>query len=254
MRTERRFVRLLPDVISMVLKMSVRWLLVGTMLLAGAPVHAQLGLTKPQSQSSATLSPVIVTAAPDSPRASYDNFVRLGVAGEWTQASQYLALSPEQSTHSDVLARRLKLVLDQRLALESSSISPLSLGDTTDGDVDRDRIGVIPGPSGLPEPVLMMRVNDGGLARWVFSGSTVGATDYWFGQLSAPWLRDRLPPALMREGPLHVLLWQWIGLLIAVPLLYLLSFALSWIARNLLSRIVRRTATDWDDLLLERMR
>ncbi|MEO7999671.1 MAG: mechanosensitive ion channel family protein, partial [Gemmatimonadaceae bacterium] len=217
-------------------------------------VHAQLGLLKPRAAGGDAPAQVIITAAPDSPRASYENFVRLGLAGEWSKAAQYLALSPEQSTHGDVLARRLKLVLDQRLALESSSISPLSLGDTTDGDFEHDRIGVIPGPSGLPEPVLMMRVNEGGLARWVFSGTTVGATDYWFGQLGAPWLRDRLPLSLMREGPLHVLLWQWIGLAVAVPFLYLLSFALSWLARSVLGRIVSRTAADWDDKLLERLR
>lgn len=230
---------------------------VGATLLAATtitPLHAQLGLAKPQPAEGSPTTQVIVTAAPDSPRASYENFVRLGTAGEWTKAAQYLALSPEQSTRGDVLARRLKLVLDQRLALESSSISPLSTGDTTDGDFEHDRIGTIPGPSGLPERVLLMRVNDGGLARWVFSGTTVGATDYWFSQLGVPWLRDRLSPTFMKEGPLHVLLWQWIGLIIAVPLLYLLSFALSWIARAILGRIVSRTAADWDDKLLERMR
>lgn len=221
---------------------------------AMTPLQAQIGLAKPQGAEGSPTTQVIVTAAPDSPRASYENFVRLGIAGEWTKAAQYLALSPEQSARGDVLARRLKLVLDQRLALESSSISPLSTGDTTDGDFEHDRIGTIPGPSGLPERVLLMRVNDGGMARWVFSGTTVGATDYWFSQLGAPWLRDRLPPTLMTEGPLHVLLWQWIGLLIAVPLLYLLSYALSWMARAILSRIVSRTAVDWDDKLLERMR
>ena len=69
----------------------------------------------------------------------------------------------------------------------------------------------------------MRREVTGGLTRWVFTSSTVGLTDYWFGRLGAPWLRDRLPPVLMTEGPMHVLLWQWIGLLIAVPLLYLLQ-------------------------------
>ena len=254
MRIDSRFARSTSPDMRCTVKRLARGAVLGAWFVATAPTHAQLGLMKQQSPSTPALSPVIVTAAPDSPRASYENFVRLGVAGEWTQASQYLALTPEQNTRGDVLARRLKLVLDQRLTLESSSLSPLSMGDTTDGDYERDRIGVLPGPGGLPEPVLMMRVTDGGLARWVFSGSTVGATDYWFGQLSAPWLRDRLPPTLMQEGPLHVLWWQWIGLLIAVPLLYLLSFALSWLARNLLSRVVRRTETDWDDLLLERMR
>jgi MscS family membrane protein len=196
----------------------------------------------------------IVTASPDSPRASYDNFVRLGRTGDWDKAAQYLALTPEQVAQGATLARRLRLVLDQRLELESSSLSPVSSGDTLDGDYEQDRIGVIPGPSGLPEAVTMRRINDGGLARWVFSGSTVGAIDFWFGELGVPWLRDRLPPSLMRDGPFHVLLYQWIGLALAVPVLFLLSWVISWLVRGALSRIVARTTTDWDDRLLAKLR
>ena len=215
---------------------------------------AQLGLIKQGGAHAPPASQVIVKTEADSPRASYENFARLGVDGDWDKAAAYLALSPEQVSRGAELARRLKLVLDQRLELVSASISSASMGDTTDGDFEHDRIGVIPGPSGLPEPVLMMRVDEGGLARWVFSGSTVGATDYWFGRLGAPWLRDRLPPAFMREGPLHVLLWQWIGLLIAVPFLFLLSIGISWLLRGVLGRIAAKTDTDWDDRLLETLR
>lgn len=218
------------------------------------PAAAQPGFSKPAPSASSAPAQVIVPTSPDSPRASYENFARLGAEGEWEKAAAYLALTPVQLPRAAELARRLKLVLDQRLELASSSISPASLGDTTDGDFDMDRIGAIPGPSGLPENVLMMRVNEGMASRWVFSSSTVGATDFWFSGLGAPWLRDRLPPSLMHEGPLHVLLWQWIGLAIAVPLLFVLSLALSWMLRGVLSRIVSRTDAEWDDRLLERLR
>lgn len=218
----------------------------------GQAMMLQAGLLAPRQTATPTQA-AIVTAAPDSPRASYDNFARLGRAGEWDKAAQYLALSPEQAPEGATLARRLKLVLDQRLQLESSTISPLSTGDTLDGSFEEDRIGVIPGASGLPEPVMMVRVNEGGLARWVFSGTTVGAIDFWFGELGVPWLRDRLSPGMMREGPMHVLVYQWIGLLLAFPVLYLLSWCISWLLRGVLSRIVARTATDWDDRLLKKM-
>lgn len=215
---------------------------------------AQLGLLKPGAASAPAATQVIVNTEVDSPRASYENFARLAQDGDWDKAAAYLALAPEQVSRGAELARRLKLVLDQRLELVSASLSPASPGDTTDGDFEHDRIGIIPGPSGLPEPVVMTRVNEGGLARWVFSGSTVGATDYWFSRLGAPWLRDRLPPTFMREGPLHVLLWQWIGLAIAVPLLFLLSIGISWLFRGVLGRIAARTETEWDNRLLERLR
>ena len=215
--------------------------------------NAQATLLTGAAKSGPLLQPT-VAAAPDSPRASYANFVRLANAGDWDAAAQYLSISGDEKLRAAVLARRLKLILDQRLELNATSLSPLSVGDTTDGDFDNDRVGVIPGSNGLPTAVQLSRFYDGNLARWVFSAKTVGSIDYWFGQLGAPWLRDRLPPVLMREGPAHVLLWQWIGLAIAIPFLFVLSLALSWLLRGVLSKVVARTDTEWDDLLLARLR
>ena len=232
-------------------------------LVAHAPVAlalpAQLGLLKQKSTTpaatvTATASGAAVKEELDSPRASYEYFSRLGSDGEWDKAALYLSLTPEQSKRGAELARRLKLVLDQRLAIVPDSLSPASLGDTTDHSMENDRLGTIVGPSGLPEAVLLTRVDDGGLARWVFSASTVNATDYWFSKLAPSWISNRMPATLMYEGPLHVLWWQWIGLLIAIPLLFLLSLTLSWLARSVFGRIVARTAVDWDDLLVERLR
>jgi len=222
-------------------------------LLPAQSALLQASLLAPRPAAAAT-DQTVVTASADSPRASYDNFARLGKAGEWEKAAQYLALTPEQLERGASLARRLKLVLDQRLELESSTLSPLSYGDTLDGDFEHDRIGVIAGPTGLPEAVTMRRINDGGLARWVFSGTTVGTIDFWFGELGVPWLRDRLSPTLMREGPMRVLLYQWIGLALALPVLYLVSWVTSWLVRSVLGRIVARTATNWDDRLLLKLR
>ena len=105
---------------------------------------AQLGLLNKGGANVPVAAQVIVKTEPDSPRASYENFARLGMDGEWDKAAAYLALSPEQVSRGPELARRLKLVLDQRLELVSASISPASMGDTTDGDFEHDRIGVIP--------------------------------------------------------------------------------------------------------------
>ncbi|MEP6835010.1 MAG: mechanosensitive ion channel family protein [Gemmatimonas sp.] len=237
---------------------SPKYLCVFSVILFALVAHAlpgQLGLLKQGAKTpAATTAAASIKAEPDSPRASYEYFTRLGSDGEWDKAALYLTLTPEQSKRGAELAQRLKLVLDQRLAIVSDSLSPASAGDTTDQSLENDRLGIIIGPSGLPEAVLMTRVDESGLARWVFAASTVNATDYWFSKLAPPWLSNRLPAGLMREGPLHVLWWQWIGLAIALPLLFVLSLGLSWLVRALLGRVAARTATDWDDQLLERLR
>jgi MscS family membrane protein len=210
------------------------------------PLPAQLrgfsGQTRP-------VEPVATAVSPRSPRASLVEFLRLTRAGAWDAAAAYLSVPSAERTRAPLLARRLRTVLDQRLALDPAAISPLATGDTTDGDVASDRIGMIVGPDGRENLVQLVRGRSGTPA-WLFSPTTVAAIDPLFENLGNPWLRDRLPPALMREGPLQLYIWQWIGLAIAVPLLLLLTWGLGAAARTVVGRVTRRTPTSWDDMLV----
>ncbi len=181
-------------------------------------------------------------------------FQRLARANAWEEAAEYLAVPSSRRDEGPSLARRLKVVLDQRLALNVDRLSPLTAGDTTDGDAVGDRVGVIVSPGGHEDAVRLVQVTRGGRTRWVFSAATVEQVDRWYGDLGAPWLRERLPDALLREGPWHVFYWQWIGLLLAMPALMLLAWMVGLLAGALLSRLARRTRTDWDDLLIEHLR
>ncbi len=214
--------------------------------------RAQFGL--PARALSADSAPVVSTA---SPRAALQSFLRLAEANDWEGAAAFLAVPTAERDRSAQLARRLKTVLDQRLAIDVRKVSGAVAGDTTDGDLDGDRIGVIASATGREDPVRLIRLaapSSGGAVRWVFSAATVGFVDGWFENLGSPWLRERLPATLMREGPLNVYLWQWIGLGLALPIVLLLALSLGAVLRNLLGRVARRTVTDWDDLLLEHLR
>lgn len=220
-----------------------------TPLVAGA----QFGL--PSRAPSGDSGQSVVSTA--SPRAALESFLRHAEADDWTGAAVYLSVPSSERARAPQLARRLKTVLDQRLNLDVGSVSGAVSGDTTDGDAGGDRIGVIASASGREDPVRMVRLaapSSGGPVRWVFSQATVGLVDGWFENLGAPWLRDRLPKTLMREGPLKVYYWQWIGIGVAIPLVLLIAWGLGAMLRNLLGRIARRTVTDWDDLLLLHLR
>lgn len=214
-----------------------------------APVAAaQFGLgAKPAPDT----APTAVSSA--SPRAAVQQFLERADAGDWEGAAAYLSVPPAERDRSEILARRLKSVIDQRVALNLGQLSPLVGGDTLDGDPGGDRVAVIVTRGGREEALRMVRVN-GTPVRWVFSQATVGRVDEWFSALGAPWIRERLPKTLLEEGPFNVYWWQWIGLGIAVPVLVLLAWVLGALLRNLLGRIARRTVTDWDDILLENLR
>ena len=215
--------------------------------------RAQFGLPSraPHADSAQT------SVSPASPRAALQSFLRLAEASDWEGAAEYLSIPSAERDRASQLASRLKTILDQRLAIDVRAVSGAVSGDTTDGDIGGDRIGVITSANGREDPVRMVRLaapSAGGSVRWVFSQATVGFVDGWFDNLGAPWLRERLPRTLMREGPLNVYYWQWIGLGLAIPVVLLLAWGLGAALRQLLGRIVRHTVTDWDDLLLVQLR
>lgn len=225
-------------------------LLLALAVFSTEPLAAQFGLSG--SKSPADSSPT-ETVSPASPRAALTNFLRHANAGDWAGAADYLSVPAAQRDRAPLLARRLKTVIDQRLVLDPRELSPLAVGDTADGDRSGDRIAVVTGAGGREEPLRLIKVA-GPPARWVFSQATVGNIDALYETLGSPWLRDRLPQALLRIGPLNVYWWQWIGLAILLPVLVLVAWGLGATLRLLLGRIARATVTDWDDLLLENLR
>ena len=58
----------------------------------------------------------------------------------------------------------------------------------------------------------------------------------------------------MRVGPLNVYYWQWIAIVLAVPVLLLLTWLVSAVVRQIVARITARTKTDWDNLLADHLR
>lgn len=213
-----------------------------------SPAAAQFGLPKGPAPDT---SPTAVS--PASPRAALQEFLRHANAGDWEGAAEYLATSPAQRERAPVLARRLKTVIDQRLALDLASVSPLVTGDTLDGDLTGDYIATLTGADGREEPLRLVKLA-GPPVRWKFAQSTVSRVDGWFEALGNSWIRERVPRTLLGEGPLSIYWWQWIGLAVILPVLLLVAWALGALMRNVLGRLVRRTATDWDDILLANMR
>lgn len=156
--------------------------------------------------------------APDSPRAAMSEFTQLTRSGDYVQAARYLDLSSVNASDGPVLAKRLRDVLDRHLFVDLEKLSPNPRGNTEDGSVpDRDELGNVPGASGKPEPVIIVRRVDRSGARWVFSASTVARVDAWYDHLENRWLLDHLPKWSLRFGPRELRWWQWLAL---VPLIF----------------------------------
>lgn len=192
--------------------------------------------------------------SPESPRASVMTFLELAKADDYDGAAQYLELTAAQRPRGAELARRLRDVLDQRLWIEMELVSPLAIGDTTDGSAEYDRLGVVPGATGLPEPVMLRRFDGEQVTRWRFDQLTVRSIDGWWSALPDAWLRGRIPEPLLAEGPFSVYYWQWLGMLAAIVASVVLATLFAVALRSLLALVTARSATEWDDLLVARSR
>jgi MscS family membrane protein len=69
-----------------------------------------------------------------------------------------------------------------------------------------------------------------------------------------PFFEERLPEALLRPGPHGLLWWQWLAVPALVALARALGAALGYASRRVLGNLAARTQTQWDDLLVERLK
>lgn len=194
-----------------------------------------------------------VTVDSSSPRVAVQDFVAAVRANDLERAAARLDLGDAalRARGADI-ARRLAVVLEVRLHLDAEQVSPAALGDTTDGLArDREVIGEVPGPEGRAVPIALTRRARNGTPQWVFSAATVGQVDALFDALPDAWIREHLPAALRRSGPLDLQWWQWLALLTLLPLAALVGTLLAGPAQALLKRIVSRTETELDDVLVD---
>lgn len=195
-----------------------------------------------------------VETAPDSPRASLEEYLELCREGDYASAARFLSLQPAQLSRGPELARRLKAVLDRDLWIELKNISPAGTGDETDGlPAGIDQVGTI-ASADVEAPVRLVRENRAEGARWLFAPETVARIDRWYRTLGDRWLRERVPDWLLRPGPLDIACWQWLALPVALLLAWAFGRILAWFTLKLLGRLTARTRANWDDALVGSVR
>lgn len=227
----------------------------GAQLLAPTPIGAQVAGADSVALPAVPAVPAVPSVpAVDSasPRAAVQSFADAGRNGDFAGAAAFMALSaPEYAGREAELAGRLKSVLDSRLGLDFERLSPLAEGESGDGlPLDREQVGVIKTRAGKSIPIRLTRVGRGDARRWIFSSATVASVDELFADLPDYWIRERLPDVLRTPGPFGVLAWQWIALLVLIPLSAILGLLLGRPTRAVLRRLVARTSTDLDDKLV----
>lgn len=192
--------------------------LLGALLFA-QPLPAQI--LKPWGQPSADAPAASADSfGRDTPSGTVFGFLQAAQAGDTKMAAEYLQMSAARR-HSDgeEAAIQLKLVLDRAFVGSLKRISTQPDGDIQNGNSpDRQVVGNL-AAGDIEAPLTLVRVtNPDGGKIWLFSSATLQKVPELADELQAKQIEPRLPRFLVRYHFLGIALWQWVGLLLAIPL------------------------------------
>lgn len=173
----------------------------------------------------------------DTPSGTVLGFLQAAQAGNYKTAAEFLQISAaRRQSQGPEMASKLKVLMDRAFVGNMRGLSTRSEGGQDNGgNLDQQTIGAF-SSGDVDIPVSLVRVTDSiGGKVWLFSSETLGKVPDLYENLQAHHVEKDLPASLVQNLFLGMPLWQWLALLIAVPV----TLAIGW-ACVLLLAIPRR--------------
>lgn len=199
--------------------------LLGPSLMAQSLVAQVTSLLKPGSQAA---TPAVTPAdqlGRDTPSGTVLGFLQAAQDGNEKTAADYLQMSAahRQSQGPDI-AGKLKVLMDSSFVGSLRSISTRPEGNPDYGTAEEQTIGAFSSRD-ADVPVVLVRVTDPTAGKvWLFSADTLSKVPELYDNVESRQVENKLPPGLVRNVFLGMPLWQWLALLIAIPL----AIAIGW--------------------------
>ena len=194
--------------------------------LAGQSVTSLLG-TPPKNSPSTSADPL----GRETPSGTVLGFLQNAQSGNYQAAADYLQMSSarRQSQGAD-LASKLKNLMDHSFVGSLRRISSSPEGSADDGGPEQQTIGVFSVSNESADsdvPVVLVRVTDPNAGKiWLFSSATLAKVPDLDETVEAHQVETKLPQSLVKNVFLGMPLWQWLGLLIAIPAAVLAGWAI----------------------------
>src|SRR5271156_2755477 len=208
-------------------------------LAAQSPLTQLLQSTTPASTSSNT--PVDALGR-NTPYGTVFGFLQAAQSGNYSIAAQYLQMSAaHRQSEGAALAANLKVVMDRAYNGSLKNVSTQPEGAPQEGvPPGRQKLGTI--SSGDAEADLeLVRVSDPSLGKiWLISADTLEKIPELYDQVQARRVETRLPPWVVKHQLAGMPLWQWLALVLMIPvaagagwlLLLLFEIPMRWWARR----------------------
>jgi MscS family membrane protein len=215
-------------------------------LVACLPAAAQTSLSQLLSPSTTSTNSASTPTDPlgrATPTGSVLGFLQAAQSGDYSIASQYLQMSPaHRQTQGEQLASQLNAVMNGKRVF-SGRLGGFTLAEGTPQEgvpLGRQRLGTL--SSGDVEVDLdLVRVSDPSSGKiWLISSDTLTKIPELYDQVEARQVESKLPSVLVKNQIGGVPLWQWLAMLVALPvaagvgwlLLFLLEIPVRWWARR----------------------
>ena len=198
-----------------------------TVALALAPTQAISGQAASGAQEAPRPEPPSDRLGRSTPRGTVVGFLSAARRGDNATAAQYLNTRLPQKD-AEELAQQLFEILDTRLPARLTQLSnePEGSGTSPLGP-DRELVGTIAGNNG-EVPVVVERVAAGSSGRvWLFARTTLAAVPDLHEEVSLISIDAAVPQFLVRTRVGGLRLFDWLAVLLGLPLLYLLMVLLN---------------------------
>ncbi len=210
---------------------------------ACAPLAAQnpLGQILPPTTTPAKSNGQADPLGRSTPSGTIFGFLEAAQEGDYGIAAQYLQMSPaRRQSEAETIVPKLKLVLDK------SFVGNLRNFDQPEGipqegvPPGRQKVGIV-SAGDVEADVDLVRVSDPSAEKiWLISADTLAKIPELYDQVQARQVGSKLPRVLVKHQFAGMPLWQWLGLLVAIPVaavagwlvLALLQVPLRWWARR----------------------
>jgi MscS family membrane protein len=207
-------------------------------LAACLPLSAQSPLTQ-ILQPSAPASPPSKTSdqlGRDTPYGTVYGFLQAAQSGDYSIAAQYLQMSPaRRQTEGDALAMKLNTALNVAFA---GSLRPSRQPEGTlqeDVPPGRQKLGTM-SAGDVDAELELVRVTDPSAGKiWLISSDTLAKVSELYDQVEARRVETRLPQWMVKHQLAGMPLWQWLALLLLIPV----AAATSWLLLVLLQGPLR---------------
>ncbi len=166
------------------------------------------------------------------PSGTLYGFLQAAQSGNNSTAAQYLQMPPARRlAQGEDIASKLKVVIDRSFSGDLRRISNQAEGTPQDGmPLDKQRVGTL-SSGDVEADLILSRVTDPDRGKiWLISSETLAKVPELYEQSAVHQVETHLPAALVRNQFLGLPLWQWLAILIALPV----AWVLGWVAAQVL--------------------